>query len=132
VTSAKALGALSVMASNGPAQLERAVRTAAKACGLVIAQPKDTLARQRLFDALSSVLDPDFAVDGPEFDHLTDLCIEARLWADIVRTRITGLQKNKGRDPSALAIQYPARDLLPILADLACELGRMQDRARVD
>jgi hypothetical protein len=120
------------MASNGPAQLERAVRTAAKACRLVIAQPKDTLARQRLFDALSSVLDPDFVVDGPEFDHLTDLCIEARLWADIVRTRITGLQKNKSRDPSALAIQYPARDLLPILADLARELGRMQHPARVD
>ena len=120
------------MAPNGPAQLERAVRTAAKACGVVIAHPKDALARQSLFDALSSVLDPDFVFDGPEFVHLADLYIEARLWADIVRTQIIGVQKNKSRDPSALAIQYPARDLLPILADLARELVRMQEPARVD
>jgi hypothetical protein len=112
-------------------QLERAVRTAEEACALVIAQPKDTPARQRLFDALSSVVDSDFVVDNPEFDHLTDLYIEARVWADIVRTRITGLQKNKSRDPSILAIQFPAHDLLPILTNLGRELARLQGAARL-
>ena len=113
-------------------QLERAVRTAEKGCALVIAQPKDTLARQRLFDALSSVVDPDFVVDDPEFDHLTDLYIEARVWADIVRTRIAGLQKNKRQDPSVLAIQFPAHDLLPILSNLGREFARLQGAARLD
>jgi hypothetical protein len=107
------------------------VRTAEKACALVIAQPKDTPARQRLFDALSSVVDPEFVVDDPEFDHLTDLYIEARVWADIVRTRITGLRKNESRDLSVLAVQFPAHDLLPILTNLGRELARLQAAARL-
>ena len=110
-----------------PAQLERIASTAEKACALVVAQPKDVLARQRLFDALTLVVDPTFVGEGPEFDHVADLLSEARVWADIVRTRISALPKHANRVLSVLAIQHPARELLPILTDLRRELARMHD-----
>jgi hypothetical protein len=54
---------------------------------------------------------------------LTDLFSQARVWANIVRTRITGLQTNKARPSGCSRVQYPARDLLPILGDLSREIG---------
>jgi hypothetical protein len=112
-----------------PAQLERIVSSAEEASALVIAQPKDVLARQRLFDALTLVVDPAFVGEGPEFDRVADLLIEARVWADIVRTRISVLPKHTNRVLSVLAIQHPARELLPILTDLRreCALGQAKD-----
>jgi hypothetical protein len=92
---------------------------------LVVKQPTDPRARETLFDALALVVDPAFQGDGPEFDHLKDLFSVARVWADIVRTRINGLQTNEDGDPSLKTIQYPARGLLPILTDLSRELTRM-------
>ena len=111
--------------------LKRIARTAENACALVVKQPTDPWARETLFDALSLVVDPAFQGDDPEFDHLKDLFGEARVWADIVRTRINGLQTNKDGDPSANTIQYPARRLLPILTDLSREFARTNGAERL-
>ena len=110
-----------------PTYLARIATTAERACALAIDRPKDLQAREHLFDALASVADRTFQADEPEFDHLTDLFGQARVWADIVRTRIAGLQTNKLGHPVVQAVQYPARDLLPILGDLSRELGRRND-----
>ena len=110
-----------------PTYLERIASTAEKACALAIDQPKDPHAREQLFDALAPVADPTFQGDDPEFAHLTSLFSQAQVWAGIVRTRITGLQIDKRGHPAIEAIQYPARDLLPILGDLRRELALRSD-----
>ncbi|SEP51459.1 hypothetical protein SAMN02990966_07998 [Rhodospirillales bacterium URHD0017] len=110
-----------------PTYLARIATTAERACAMAVDRPKDPQAREHLFDALASVADPTFQADEPEFDHLTDLFSQARVWADIVRTRIAGLQTSKLGHPVVQAVQYPARDLLPILRDLSRELGRKND-----
>jgi hypothetical protein len=110
-----------------PSYLERIASTAEKACAIAIDRPNDPQAREQLFSALASVADPAFQADGPDFDHVIELFGQARVWADIVRTRIAGLQTNKLGQPVIQAVQYPARDLLPILRDLSRELGRKND-----
>lgn len=110
-----------------PSYLARIASTAERACAMALDRPKDRQAREQLFDALASVADPSFQADEPEFDHLADLFSQARVWANIVRTRITGLQTNKLGHPALKAVQFPARDLLPILGDLSRELGRRND-----
>ena len=110
-----------------PTYLERIASTAEKACALAIDQPKDPHAWEQLFDALAPVADPAFQGDDPEFAHLTSLFSQAQVWAGIVRTRITGLQIDKRGHPAIEAIQYPARDLLPILGDLRRELALKND-----
>jgi hypothetical protein len=110
-----------------PTYLAQIASAAEKACVLIIERPKDPHAREQLFDALAPVTDPAFQADDPDLDHLTGLFSQARVWADIVRTRITGLSTNKGGPLAIQAIQYPARDLLPILGDLSRELARSND-----
>jgi|SRR5882672_7128094 len=110
-----------------PTYLARIASTAERACVMALDRPKDPQAREQLFDALAAVADPTFQADEPEYNHLTELFGQARVWADIVRTRIAGLQTNKLGHPAVKAVQYPARDLLPILGDLSRELGRRND-----
>jgi len=110
-----------------PADLERIVSAAEVACGAAVSQPKDALVRQRLYEALAPLVSPAFPGDDPEFAHLHDLFGQARVWADIVRTRIAGFGTNRLGDPLGLAIRYPARDLLSILTDLLHELRRPRD-----
>jgi hypothetical protein len=106
-----------------PSYLARIASTAERACAMALDRPNDPQAREQLFNALGSVADPTFQATGPDFDHLIDLFDQARVWADIVRTRITGLRTNKLGQPAVKAVQFPARDLLPILRDLSRELG---------
>ena len=110
-----------------PSYLARIASTAETACVIALDRPKDPQAREQLSNALASVADPTFKADGPEFGHLTELFGQARVWASIVRTRIAGLHTNKLGHPVVQAVQYPARDLLPILRDLSRELGRTND-----
>jgi hypothetical protein len=110
-----------------PTYLAQIASAAEKACALTIDRPKDPHAREQLFDALAPVADPAFQADDPDFNYLTGLFSQARVWADIVRTRITGLSTSKGGHLAIQAIQYPARDLLPILGDLSRELARSND-----
>jgi hypothetical protein len=110
-----------------PTYLARIATTAERACAMAVDRPKDPQAREQLFDALAAVANPAFQADEPEYEHLTDLFSQARVWANIVRTRIAGLQTNKLGHPAVKAVQYPARDLLPILGDISRELGRQND-----
>jgi hypothetical protein len=110
-----------------PADLERIVSAAEAACAAAVSQPKDALVRQRLHQALAPVVSPAFPLDDPEVAHLNDLLGQARVWADIVRTRIAGFDANRLSDPLGLAIRFPARDLLSILTDLLHELRRARE-----
>jgi hypothetical protein len=110
-----------------PTYLAQIASAAQRACALTIDRPKDPHARAQLFDALTPVADPAFQADDPDFTHLTVLFSQARVWADIVRTRITGLGTNKDGYSAVQAIQYSVRDLLPILGDLSRELARSND-----
>ena len=111
-----------------PADLERIVRLAELACTAAVSQPKDALVRQRLYHALAPLVSPAFPGDDPELAHLRELFGQARVWADIVRTRITGFDANRFSDPLGLSIRYPARDLLSILTDVRRELKGARDR----
>jgi hypothetical protein len=110
-----------------PTYLAQIASAAQKACALTIDRPKDPHARAQLFDALTPVADPAFQADDPDFTHLTGLFSQARVWADIVRTRITGLGTNKDGYSAIQAIQYSVRDLFPILGDLSRDLARRND-----
>jgi hypothetical protein len=110
-----------------PAELERIVSVAEVACAAAVSQPKEALVRQRLHHALAPLVSPAFPGEDPEFAHLHELSGQARVWADIVRTRIAGFDANRLNDPLGLAIRYPARDLLSILTDLLHELRRPRD-----
>ena len=107
-----------------PADLERIVSAAELACAAAVSQPKDPLVRRRLYEALAPLVSSAFPGDDPEFAHLHDLFGQARVWADIVRTRIAGFDANRLSDPLGLAIRFPARDLLSILTDLLHDLRR--------
>lgn len=107
-----------------PSELERIVSLAEVACAAAVSQPKEALVRQRLYQALAPLVSPVFPGEDPELEHLHDLLSQARVWADIVRTRIAGFDANRLSDPFGLAIQYPARDLLTVLKDLLGELRR--------
>lgn len=108
-----------------PTYLAEITSTAEKACALAIDHPKDPQAREQLFNALAKVADPAFQGDDPELFHLTHLFCEAQVWAAIVRNRIMGLQTDKRGHLALQAVQYPVRDLLPILGDLSRELQLM-------
>jgi hypothetical protein len=110
-----------------PADLERIVSAAEVACAAAVSQPKDALVRQRLYQALAPLVSPAFPGEDPELAHLHDLFAQARVWADIVRTRIAGFDSNRLSDPLGLAIRFPARDLLSVLTDLLHELRRARD-----
>lgn len=110
-----------------PTYLAQIASTAEKVCALAVDRPKDTHVRAQLFAALAPVADPAFQADDAEFAHLNGVFNQARVWAGIVRTRIAGFQTNKRGLPAFQAIQYPARDLLPILGDLSRELARSND-----
>lgn len=109
------------------ADLERIVSLAELTCAAAVAQPKDALVRQRLYHALAPLVAPAFPVEDPEFAYLHELLSQARVWADIVRTRIAVFDANRLSDPLGLSIQYPARDLLAILRDVAQELKRTRE-----
>jgi hypothetical protein len=110
-----------------PADLERIVSAAEVACAAAVSRPKDALVRQRLYQALAPLVSPEFPGEDPGFAQLHGLFGQARVWADIVRTRIAGFDPNRLNDPSGLAIRFPARDLLSILTDLLHELRRLRD-----
>lgn len=110
-----------------PADLERIVSVAEVACAAAVSQPKDALVRQRLYQALAPLVSPAFPGEDPELAHLHELFGQARVWADIVRTRIAGFDANRLGDPLGLAIRIPARDLLSILKDLLHELRRARE-----
>jgi hypothetical protein len=110
-----------------PADLERIVSLAELACAAAVAQPKDALVRQRLYQALAPLVAPAFPGEDPELAHLHELFGQARVWADIVRTRIAVFDSNRLSDPLGLAIQFPARDLLSVLTDLLHELRRTRE-----
>jgi hypothetical protein len=107
-----------------PSELERIVSVAELACVAAVAQPKEALVRQRLYQALAPLVSPTFPGEHPELAHLHDLFGHARVWADIVRTRIAGFDSNRPNDPLGMALRHPARDLLPILTTLLHELRR--------
>ena len=109
------------------AELERIVSAAEAACAAAISQPKETLFRQHLQQALVPLVSTEFSGDDPALAHLHDLFSHARVWADIVRTRLVDFESNRLRDPLGLAIQNPARELLSILTDLLHELRRARD-----
>jgi hypothetical protein len=110
-----------------PSELERIVSLAELACTAAVSQPKEALVRQRLYYALAPLVSPGFPGEDPELAHLHDLFSQARVWADIVRTRIAGFDAQRLSDPLGLAIRYPARDLLSVLTDLTRELRRARD-----
>jgi hypothetical protein len=110
-----------------PSELERIVSAAEVACAAAVSQPMDPLVRQRLYQALAPLVSPAFPGEDPELAHLHDSFAQARVWADIVRTRIAGFDSSRLSDPLGLAIRFPARDLLSILTDLLRELRRSRD-----
>jgi hypothetical protein len=105
--------------------LELIARAAEKACVAVINRPEDIHAREELFNALAAVVDPAFEGDDDTASpYQNDLLSKARVWADIVRSRIESVRATKGGDPSAPTVHYPARDLLQFLSELVGELAR--------
>ena len=88
---------------------------------------KRSCQRRRLYHALAPLVSPVFPGDDPEVAYLHKLFSQARVWADIVRTRIAGFASNRLSDPSGLAIRFSAGDLLSILTDLLHELRRTRD-----
>ena len=111
-----------------PCGAPRLIQTSSEvACAAAVSQPKEALVRQRLYHTLSPLVSPAFPGDDPELAHLHELFSQARVWADIVRTRISGFDANRLSDPLGLAIRFPARDLLSILTDLLRELRRARD-----
>jgi len=110
-----------------PSDVERIVSLAEVACSAAVFQPKEALVRQRLLHALAPLVSPAFPGEDPELAHLHDLFSQARVWADIVRTRIANFDTNRLSDPRGLAIRYPARDLLSVLTDLRRELRHARE-----
>lgn len=105
--------------------LELIARAAEKACVAVIDRPKDVHVREKLFNALAAVVDPAFEGDDDTASpYLNDLLSQARVWADLVRSRIDSVGATKGGDTSAPTVHYPARDLLQVLSELVGELAR--------
>ena len=110
-----------------PSDLERILSMAEAACSAAVFQPKEALVRQRLHQALASLVSPAFPGDDPGLAHLRDQLGQARVWADIVRTRIAGFDSSRLNDPLGLAIRNPARELLSILTELLHALRRARD-----
>lgn len=110
-----------------PSDVERIVSLAEVACAAAVSQPKEALVRQRLYHALAPLVSPAFPGDDPELAYLHELFGQARVWADIVRTRIAGFDAQRPNDPLGMAIRFPARDLLSVLTDLLRELRRARN-----
>jgi hypothetical protein len=99
------------------------------ACAVVLQRPDDHQAREQLFIALAEVVDPAFQAEEKAAYHATDLIPEARVWADIVRTRISLAQTSPLPDASAV-VRAPAQHLLTVLSDLARECTRLDEEGR--
>lgn len=108
-------------------EIQQIAKAAEKACTAAINHPKNKGLRQNLFDALEAVVDPAFVVeDAAQSAHLQDLLRRASVGADIVRARIDN-SRNSEMATSAASIQYPARDLQQLLAQLLGELTEQPD-----
>jgi len=99
------------------------------ACAVVLQRPDDHQAREQLFLALGDVVDSAFQAEEKDAYHATDLIPEARVWANIVRTRIN-LARTSTPGASAI-VRAPAQHLLTVLSDLAGECTRLNQEGRV-
>ena len=99
------------------------------ACSDVLRRPDDHQAREQLFVALADVVDPAFQAEEKAAYHAMDLIPEARVWAGIVRARISLARTSPLPDASAI-VREPAQHLLTVLSDLARECIRLDDEGR--
>jgi len=105
-------------------EIERIAKATTKACLAVINHPKDSFARERLFDSLAEVVDPAFLeTDQSRRGSLNHLLQQANVWGAIVRKRIDIFRHAGPGDTSAPSIGYPTRDLQHVLDALLDELG---------
>jgi hypothetical protein len=105
-------------------EIERIAKAAMNACLAVINHPKDSFARERLFNTLAEVVDPAFfETDQTRRGSLNDLLRQANMWGAIVRNRIDIFRRAGRGGASALSIRYPTRDLQHVLYALLDELG---------
>jgi hypothetical protein len=95
-----------------------------KACAVVLQRPDDHQAQQQLFVALADVVDPAFQGEEKAAYHAKELIPEARVWADIVRTRIS-LARTSPMPGASAIVRVPAQHLLKVLGDLARECTRL-------
>jgi hypothetical protein len=105
-------------------EIERIAKAAMTACLPVINHPKDSFARETLFNALAEVIDPAFfETDQTRKGPLNDLLQQANVWGAIVRNRIDIFRPAGRGGASALSIRHPTRDLEHVLYSLLDELG---------
>jgi hypothetical protein len=105
-------------------EIERIAKAAKDACLAVINHPKDSFARERLFNTLAEVVDPTFFdTDQTQRDSLNDLLRQANVWGAIVQNRIDNFRHAGPGDASAPSIRHPTRDLQHVLYALLDELG---------
>jgi hypothetical protein len=105
-------------------EIERIAKAAMNACLAVINHPKDSSAREILFNALAEVVDPVFSeTDQTRRGPLNDLLQQANVWGAIVRNRIDVFRHARRGGASALSIRHPTRDLEHVLYALLDELG---------
>lgn len=95
------------------------------ACAVLLQRPEDHQAREQLFIALAEVVDPAFQAEDKTAYHALELIPEARVWADIVRTRISVARTSALPGASAI-VRAPAQYLLTVLGDLARECTRAE------
>ena len=101
--------------------LQRISTASESACIAVLQKPEDAAARRRLFLVLADLIDPAF--QGESDPYSSQLISEARLWADIVRTRIQ-LARDSATMKPTLRITYSVQQLLLMLSDSARECSR--------
>jgi hypothetical protein len=105
-------------------ETERIAKAAMNACLAVINHPKDSFARERLFNTLAEVVDPAFfEIDQTRRGPLNYLLRQTNVWGAIVRNRID-IFRHAGRGGAfALSIRYPTRELQHVPYALLDELG---------
>jgi len=105
-------------------EIERIAKAAINACLAVINHPKDSFARETLFNTLAEVVDPAFfETDQTGRGPLNDLLRRTNMWGAIVRNRIDIFRHTGRGGASAPSIRYPTRDLQHVLYALLDELG---------
>lgn len=102
--------------------VQRISAVSESACIAVLQKPRDASARRRLFLALADLTDPAFQGEKSD-DYSSQLIREARLWADIVRTRIQ-LARDRTTMKPTLRITYSVQQLMMMLRDLTRECSR--------
>jgi hypothetical protein len=102
--------------------VQRISTASERACIAVLQQPGDAGARRKLFLVLADLIDPAFQGEISD-DYSSQLIREARLWADIVRTRLQ-LARDRTTMKPTLRITYSVQQLLLMLSDLARECSR--------